>query len=528
MTDDLSRLLTAKGYAVRKDSLTAEQTAFMKAELTVSPKVLEKFSKGVKTFPLWLESTKYYYLPRVWGIQHFGPPEANRMNEGLNLPAAITFKGTPYPYQEEIIHKFIGQGGNGLICVPCGRGKTFMALAIAIKLRKRFLIVVDKEFLMNQWKGEIERYVEGARIGIVQADKQQYGAEVLTSKGPNITEMKKLAKEAGLKVGGNKDVLSNRLMEANIDIAPKTETIEYDITICMIQTICLQDYPVGAFSGYGFTIFDECHHLGAQHFSGVLRKIQTSHMLGLSATPKRDDGLTKVFEYYLGQPVYEEKTREPDPTVVVKALWYQNEDPAYATCPVDWRGDLVTARLMTQVVSCVPRTAMVIAEVAALAAEKRRKILVLSERRGHLEAIEAGLPVTIVKGYYVGGMKQADLDRNAETCQVLLATYAMASEAMNIKALNAMIMASPRKKVEQSTGRILRVSADKRELHPLIIDVIDQHDTYVRQWYLRARYYKKCAYTIEHVNKPKKVKGSGEEAPPQNEIVSEECQIVLK
>jgi len=334
--------------------------------------------------------------------------------------------------------------------------------------------------LANQWKGEIERYVEGARIGIVQGPTTQ------------------------------------------------TDPAAYDITICMIQTVCLHDYPVTAFSGYGFTIFDECHHLGAQHFSGVLRKIQTPHMLGLSATPKRDDGLTKVFEYYLGKPVYEEKTREPDPTVVVKALWYQNEDPAYAEAPVDWRGELVTARLMTQVVSCEPRTALVVAEVAALAAEPRRKILVLSERRGHLEAIEAGLPASLVKGYYVGGMKQADLDRNAETCQVLLATYAMASEAMNIKALNAMIMASPRKKVEQSTGRILRVSADKRELHPLIIDVIDQHDTYVRQWYLRARYYKKCAYTIEHFNKPKRVKGSGDEAPPTKEEVPEECQIIIK
>jgi hypothetical protein len=135
---------------------------------------------------------------------------------------------------------------------------------------------------------------------------------------------------------------------------------------------------------------------------------------------------------------------------------------------------------------------------------------------------------TVIQGYYVGGMKQGDLDTNAATCQVLFATYAMASEAMNIKALNAMIMASPRKKVEQSTGRILRVSADKRELHPLIIDVIDQHDTYVRQWYLRARYYKKCAYTIEHFNKPKRVKGSGDEAPPAKEEIPEECQIILK
>jgi superfamily II DNA or RNA helicase len=294
----------------------------------------------------------------------------------------------------------------------------------------------------------------------------------------------------------------------------------------MIQTVCLRDYAVDAFSGYGFTIFDECHHLGAQHFSGVLRKIQTQHMLGLSATPKRDDGLTKVFEYYLGKPVYEEKVREPDSTVQVRALWYQNEDPTYANSPVDWRGELVTARLMTQVVSCELRTALVIQQILDLAKDPKRKILVLSERRGHLEAIEAGLK-GLVKGYYVGGMKQADLDKNAETCQILLATYAMASEAMNIKALNAMIMASPRKKVEQSTGRILRVAADKRELFPLIIDVIDQHDTYVRQWYLRAAYYRKCAYTIEHVNKPKKMKGSGEKAEVKNEVISDICEIKI-
>jgi superfamily II DNA or RNA helicase len=475
---DHKSILTAKGYAIRKDILTPEQEAFLKKELTVAPKVLEKFAKGVQTFPLWLESKTRYYLPRVWAQQHFGPPEATTIGQGLDLPAAMTFKGSPYPYQTEIIDTFLNQGGNGLICVPCGRGKTFMALAIALRLRKRFLIIVDKEFLANQWKGEIERYVEGARIGIVQSSKCE------------------------------------------------TDPALYDITICMIQTICLRDYPVDAFSGYGFTIFDECHHLGAQHFSGVLRKIQTQHMLGLSATPKRDDGLTKVFEYYLGKPVYEEKVREPDSTVQVRALWYQNEDPAYANSPVDWRGELVTARLMTQVVSCEPRTALVIQQVQDLAKDPKRKILVLSERRGHLEAIEAGLK-GLIKGYYVGGMKQADLDKNAETCQVLLATYAMASEAMNIKALNAMIMASPRKKVEQSTGRILRVAADKRELFPLIIDVIDQHDTYVRQWYLRAAYYRKCAYTIEHVNRPKKMKGSGEKAEPKNEVVSDICEIKI-
>lgn len=478
----MTTLLTSKGYAMEKASLTNEQVLLIKSELTVSPKVLAKFNKVDKSFPIYLESTSRYYLPRAWAEDHFGPAKEDRMSLGLPLPTTLSFKGTPYPYQEEIIGKFCGQSKNGLICVPCGRGKTFMALAIAVRLGKRFLIVVDKEFLMNQWKGEIERYIEGARIGILQGTKAQ-------------------------------------------------TSVAYDITICMIQTICLHDFPVGSFDTYGLTIFDECHHLGAQHFSGALRKIQTSRMLGLSATPKRDDGLTKVFEYYLGPPIYEEKVREPDPTVKVKAVWFESKDPAYTNLPVDWRGDLVTARLMTQIVDCKARTDMVLEHLKELASDARRKILVLSERRGHLETIDKGLPTALVRGYYVGGMKQADLDRNAETCQILLATYAMASEAMNIKALNAMIMASPRKKVEQSTGRILRITADKRVVEPLIVDVVDQHDTYVRQWQLRARYYRKCAYAIEHVNRPKTVKDESEvkEGKAKNEVVQgeEKCMITL-
>jgi len=177
---------------------------------------------------------------------------------------------------------------------------------------------------------------------------------------------------------------------------------------------------------------------------------------------------------------------------------------------------------MTQVVTCVKRTEFVLGHLKEMAADPRRKVLVLSERRGHLAELDAGLPAAVTRGYYVGGMKQEDLDRNAETCQVLLATYAMASEAMNIKALNAMIMASPRKKVEQSTGRILRVAVDKRVVEPVIMDIIDQHETYVRQWYQRQRYYKKCAYTVEHVNKPKTIVSETRNKPLP---VAENCLI---
>jgi superfamily II DNA or RNA helicase len=521
---ECASIVTSKGYAILKEALTEDEIKWVRTELTMTPKVVEKFARGVQSFTIYLESKTRLYVPRQWGIETFGEPEATTISDGIDLPDEIEFIGTPYPYQDTIIKTFINQGGNGLICVPCGRGKTFMALCIAVTIGKRFLIVVDKEFLANQWKGEIERYVKGARVGILQGDIQQVGSEKITEKEYTISEMKEIAKSAKLKVSGTKEILKQRLIDAGIDITPKSYKVEYDITICMLQTICQRDFPDKFFDEFGFTIFDECHHLGAQHFCKTLTKIQTPYMLGLSATPDRDDGLTKVFEYFLGKPVYQETTREPDPTVEVEAFWYTDPDPAYAELPVDWKGEVVTARLLTKVVECKRRTNKILERLKELAADSRRKILILSERRAHLEEIHDGLD-GFTRGYYIGGMKQEILDKNAETCQILLATYAMASEAMNIKALNAMIMTSPRKKVEQSTGRILRIRPEHREVHPVIIDVIDQHDTYVRQWYQRMRYYKKCNYTIKNVNKPRI---AAEEHAALEKEMKERCIIQVK
>jgi DNA polymerase IIIc chi subunit len=73
----------------------------------------------------------------------------------------------------------------------------------------------------------------------------------------------------------------------------------------------------------------------------------------------------------------------------------------------------------------------------------------------------------------------------------------MASEAMNIKTLNTVLMASPRKKIEQSTGRILRQRPEERKVAPLIIDIIDVHRSMQSQARQRIAYYKKCGYKIK-------------------------------
>lgn len=462
---DYNRVLTAKGYAIKKTFLTEVQVQELRSDLTVAPKVLDRFQKDILNFPIYAESKTRLYVPRYWGIKKYGEPDANIVSEGLALPEIISFstKFPPHDFQKEIIEIFIKKDGNGLICVPCGYGKTFMALNIAVLLRKRLLIVVDKEFLMNQWKSEIENFIQGARVGILQGNKVQIDTE------------------------------------------------KYDITICMIQTICRREFPDGFFDEYGFTIFDECHHLGAAYFCQALKKIQTRYMLGLSATPDREDGLSKVFEYHLGDPVYKNTKREPDKEAVVKAVWFSSEDPAYSEVPVNWRGEPVTAKLLNQVAEFEPRNNKILGLIDEYAQDKDRFILILSDRISQLEWFEKALAKTkFIHGYYIGGMKQAKLDDNATTCQILLATYQMCSEGFSVKKLNTVILATPRKNVEQSTGRIFRQRIDERKVVPHIIDIIDSHECHKRRWYIRQKFYKECQYTIQH-DKPKKVVINGTE-----------------
>ena len=452
-----NKIITTKGYAIRKSYLNETQIELIQKNCIVEPKTDDRFAtKGELKFKIYLESPERYYLPREWAIQKFGKPDIDILSEGITLSdETVDFKGNPYDYQTNIIETYLNADRNGLICVPCGKGKTFMALNIASRLKKRFLIVVDKEFLMNQWKQEIHALMPNIRVGIIQADKRQSDKE------------------------------------------------KYDCSICMIQTMCLQEFPKNFFSEYGFTIFDECHHLGAQHFSKCLFKIQTKKMLGLSATPTRADGLTKVFEMFLGKPLYWEKTREPDPTVEVKGVHISCQDPDYLKIPYDYKKDIILARLLTYIVECKERNQEITRWITKLASDGARKILVLSARIAHLQELEKMLPSSITVSYYIGGMKEEIRENGAKEAKVLLASYSMASEAMNIKSLNAVILASPRSNVEQSTGRILRTRISERVVQPMIIDIIDPHEPFTNQWKRRVAYYKKCSYDIEEVQQGK-------------------------
>jgi superfamily II DNA or RNA helicase len=193
---------------------------------------------------------------------------------------------------------------------------------------------------------------------------------------PTIPEIKERLRALGLKVGGTKPELLVRLRAAE----PAPEPLEYDCCICMIQTVASRSWPLDTFAGFGFTIFDECHHLGAEHFSKALMAIQTRHMLGLSATPERLDGLDSVFLGFLGPVRYQIRVREPDESVSVRVLRFTAAEPEYADTPMDCRGEVNRALLCNQLAEFAPRTAAICEELVPALTEGR-KLLVLSERQ---------------------------------------------------------------------------------------------------------------------------------------------------
>lgn len=100
-------------------------------------------------------------------------------------------------------------------------------------------------------------------------------------------------------------------------------------------------------------------------------------------------------------------------------------------------------------------------------------------------------------GYYVGGMSEVEL-KKTEKKQIVLSSYQMSSEGLDIPTLNAEFLISPKTDIVQSVGRILR--AKHAFAGPIIYDFVDTHDVFQRQWLKRKAYYKSQNFKIVGTN----------------------------
>ena len=329
---------------------------------------------------------------------------------------------------------------------------TALSLYLSCQIGKKTLIVCHKEFLMNQWRERIAQFAPAASVGLIKQGK--------------------------------------------VDVAGR------DFVLASLQSLAMRGYDPEALAGFGLICWDECHHNAAEVFSRALYQVNAPVMLGLSATPNRKDGLRKVLEWFLGKPAYSVRRRGEAELRVVVRRYFDGSDTAaasdYARLRMMWNGKPNTAAMITAVCAHVPRNLAILAALQEiLAAEPDRKVIVLSDRRGHLTALkklidDAGIGTT---GFYVGGMKQALLDASAER-QIILATGAMANEGLDIPALNTLIFASPVTAIEQPIGRIQRQKPDERTHAPLVLDFWDDFSVFYNQGARRQAFYKKNGYDV--------------------------------
>ena len=242
-------------------------------------------------------------------------------------------------------------------------------------------------------------------------------------------------------------------------------------------------------------IVSNCHHMGAEVFSRCMMKVNTTYTLGLSGTMERKDGLTKVFEMFIGPVVHKEKT-ESEHSVLVKGIVYSVDDEEFNETQHDYMGNPKFSTMISKLCSYSHRSEFILRVLAAeLEMNQDQQFMILAHNKSLITYLHDAIVHRNIAGgsvgYYIGGMKEAAL-KQSESKKVIIATYAMASEGLDIKTLTSLILASPKTDVCQSVGRILR----QKHSSPLVVDIIDEHDIFMSQWYKRRKYYKSQNYKI--------------------------------
>jgi superfamily II DNA or RNA helicase len=336
---------------------------------------------------------------------------------------------------------------------------TVMSLNIIAQLGKKTLVVVHKDFLLKQWRERIEQFLPDARVGLVKA-----------------------------KV---------------IDIEDK------DIVMASLQSLAMKEYDKGTFDEFGLVVCDEVHNFAAEVFSRALFKTNFKYSLGLSATITRKDGLSKVFKWHLGDIVYKNTKKKID-KVLVECHEYYNDSSSYSKEETLFNNKPNMARMINNICSFDNRTDYIINIIKRIKNEENnRNILLLSDRREHLKDLKNkidNLQINNSKtGYYVGGMKDSELKYTEDNCDIILATFSMAAEGLDLPKLDSVILCSPKSSIEQSVGRILRKKMEDRIYIPLIIDIIDYFSMFINQSKKRIKYYKKCNYDIKYIKSKKSI-----------------------
>ncbi len=348
---------------------------------------------------------------------------------------AVTFAGTLTAPQQAAVQAMAAHE-TGVLVAPPGAGKTVMATALIAKRARSTLVLVHRRPLLEQWISRLAEFLDIA--------PDQIGSS---------------AKTPG---------------SSGIDVA-------------MVQTLARrEDLDL---SRYGHVIVDECHHVPAFSVERLLRDLPARAITGLTATPRRRDGHHPIITMQCG-PVRHTLTRsEQVETATRRVLITRDSGFDPTRLPVDPG----IQEILSAVAADDSRTRRIAADVAAELSEDRFP-LVLTERRGHLDAIAAHLKaqtdriVVLHGGMGVKARRRADEMLASDGPRVVLATGRYIGEGFDDPRLDTLMLAMPiawKGTMTQYAGRLHRHHHAKHEIR--IVDYVDHAVPVLRRMYVKRQ-----------------------------------------
>lgn len=408
----------------------------------------------------WIEKIKEADIP-------FEISDERQCGRHINVTFAGELRQEQKPALEEMM-----KYDNGILQAATAFGKTVVCSAMIAEKKVNTLIILESSALLEQWKDALEKFL----------DIDEKLPEYKTKTGRIRVRKSLIGKLQG----------AHDSMTGIVDIA-------------MAGSLCKKGEWHPLLDQYGMVIVDECHHAASDTIAEVLQKVTAKYVYGVTATPKRSDGLEKINYMLLGPIRYSYSAKEKVKAQGIPHLVY----PRF-TRTVLPRG--VTAEKMhpneayEMLRHNEARDEQILSDVKNCIAAGRTPVI-LSKYKDHSERLYDQMKGYADKVFLMTGNNskkehkqiREQLQQTApEETLALVATGSLIGEGFDFPRLDTLIMATPvsfRSVVEQYAGRLNRNYAGKKDV--IVFDYVDSHiPMFERMYGKRLKAYRQIGYEI--------------------------------
>ena len=381
----------------------------------------------------------------------------------------VDFKGELRPEQDKALKELI-RYDNGILHAATAFGKTVVSSAIIAQKKINTLIILESSALIEQWKEALEKFLN-----------INEGLPTYETKTGRVRKRKSLI---GTLQGAHDS------MTGIIDIA-------------MAGSLCKKGMYHKMMNEYGLVLIDECHHSASETIANVLKEVKAKYVYGVTATPKRGDGLEKINYMLIGPIRYSYTAKEKAKEQGIQHLVY----PRF-TRTVPPRGVITDKMHPNEAYEIIHnndvRDEQIIEDVKNCVAAGRTPV-VLSRYKDHSEKFYERLKSYADHVFLMTGNNSKkehrkileqmhQVDKNESL--ILIATGSLVGEGFDFPRLDTLFMATPvsfRGVVEQYAGRLNRDYAGKENV--IIYDYVDNHIPMFNNMYMkRLKAYKQIGY----------------------------------